>query len=144
MKMHSNFKRCCLVFIVALSCAVCMAVVNEAWRRQKIMNGVYNLKILGQAMLEYSEQNDSLPVDDLGNILFHKIHIPMKKLKKTASPDIFSCKGIDGNYDDKKKPLAVGYTEMYYDPFTMKRYQIQMIIEADGSVRTRKISKTTP
>ena len=34
--------------------------INEGFRKQKIMNGVYNLKLLGQAMLVYQEEEKKL------------------------------------------------------------------------------------
>ena len=68
--------------------------INEGSRKQKIMNGVYNLKLLGQAMLVYQEQNHCLPFDSNGNILFQKMPLQTISFKSYATPDIYDCKGV--------------------------------------------------
>ena len=111
--------------------------INEGFRKQKIMNGVYNLKLLGQAMLVYQEQNHCLPFDSNGNILFQKMPLQTISFKSYATPDIYNCKGRIQK-DEKTDYIAFGASECFYDFFTNSRYVIDMKIKPDGSVVTYK------
>lgn len=113
--------------------------INEGFRKQKIMNGVYNLKLLGQAMLVYQEQNHCLPFDQNGNILFQKMPLQTISFKSYATPDIYNCKGRIQK-DEKTDYIAFGASECFYDFFTNSRYVIDMKIKPDGSVVTYKKS----
>ena len=101
------------------------------------MNGVYNLKLLGQAMLVYQEQNHCLPFDQNGNILFQKMPLQTISFKSYATPDIYNCKGVIQR-DEKTDYIALGVSECFYDFFTNSRYVIDMKIKPDGSVVTYK------
>ena len=127
------------MFCIFVCAAVLFVPVNEALRKQKIMNGVYNLKLLGQAMLVYQEQNHCLPFDQNGNILFQKMPLQTISFKSYATPDIYNCKGRIQK-DEKTDYIAFGASECFYDFFTNSRYVIEMKIKPDGSVVTYKKS----
>ena len=123
---------CILFFIICIG-----GLVIESYRTQKIMNGVYNLKLLGQAMLAYQEQNNSFPWDQKGNILFQKMQLQTTSFKRYATPNVYNCKGIIEK-NDKKDFIALGFSEDFYDFFTSSRYLVEMKIKLDGSVVTFK------
>ena len=125
------------MFCIFVCAAVLLIPVIEASRKQKIMNGVYNLKLLGQAILVYQEQNHSFPFDQNGNILFQKIPLQSASLKRYAVPDVFKCKG-NVQKDTVKESIAFGPSTLFYDFFTGSHYVIEMNINPDGSVSTHK------
>lgn len=125
------------MFCIFVCAAVLLIPVIEASRKQKIMNGVYNLKLLGQAILVYQEQNHSFPFDQNGNILFQKIPLQSASLKRYAVPDVFKCKG-NVQKDTVKESIAFGPSTLFYDFFTASYYVIEMKINPDGSVITHK------
>ena len=125
------------MFCIFVCAAVLLIPVIEASRKQKIMNGVYNLKLLGQAILVYQEQNHCLPFDPKGNILFQKMSLHTISFKSYATPDIYNCKGVVQK-DEKTDYIAFGTSECFYDFFTASYYVIEMKINPDGSVITHK------
>ena len=127
------------VFFIIFFIVLIFIPINEGLRKQKIMNGVYNLKLLGQAILVYQAQNHCLPFDSNGNILFQKMPLQTISFKSYATPDIYNCKrGIQR--DEKTDYIAFGTSECFYDFFTNSRYVIDMKIKPDGSVETYKKS----
>ena len=127
------------VFFIIFFIVLIFIPINEGLRKQKIMNGVYNLKLLGQAILVYQAQNHCLPCDPNGNILFQKMSLHTISFKSYATPDIYNCKG-GIHKDEKTDYIAFGTSECFYDFFTNSRYVIDMKIKPDGSVETYKKS----
>ena len=119
-------------------CITCFIIpIIEGCKIQKIMNGIYNLKLLGKAMIVYQEQNHCLPFDSNGNILFEKMSLQTISFKSYATPDIYNCKGIIQK-KGKVDYIAFGVSECFYDFFTNSRYVIDMKIKPDGSIVTYK------
>ena len=114
----------------------------EQYKIQKTMNGIYNLKIFGQAILAYKEQYSSLPMDKDGTIFFSKLSLEKKSFKDNATPDIYQCKGVGKTKHlqgfGEKEVFAIGVSEKFFDPFSFSEYTIIMYILNDGSVLTEK------
>lgn len=120
------------LFLTLFSAAGAM-FIYEVSMIQKLMNGVHNYKLLGQAMLAYEKENHALPFDEKGNICLSKLSLDKKKLKNNAVPDISLCRKV-------KDPdiIGAGTTEKIYSLFSWSVYVIKMSVKPDGSVTTEE------
>ena len=120
------------LFLTFFSAAGVM-FIYEVSMIQKLMNGIHNYKLLGQAMLAYEKENHALPFDEKGNICLSKLSLDKKKLKNNAVPDISLCRKV-------KDPdiIGAGTTEKIYSLFSWSVYVIKMSVKPDGSVTTEK------
>ena len=120
------------LFLTFFSAAGVM-FIYEVSMIQKLMNGIHNYKLLGQAMLAYEKENHALPFDEKGNICLSKLFLDKKKLKNNAVPDISLCRKV-------KDPdiIGAGTTEKIYSLFSWSVYVIKMSVKPDGSVTTEK------
>lgn len=131
-----KWKKLRIIFIslfLTFFCAAGAIFIYEVSMIQKLMNGVHNYKLLGQAMLAYEKENHALPFDEKGNICLSKLSLDKKKLKNNAVPDISACRMV-------KDPdiIGAGTTEKIYSLFSWSVYVIRMSVKKDGSVFTEE------
>ncbi len=107
--------------------------------RQKTMNGVANLKIIGRAVMEYKSRNQSYPMGYTIGEMMEELQFDEKKLRSFSIMDLHSCIYLKGELWSETDCILLWRSGIRRNYYFGKKYYLELKLFEDGHVSGTKI-----